>query len=284
MLLLRRAYSTNSMTYQILINGSPAVQGNTASLILIIFIVVLILGGLIRMISKKLRENDTLKYEFITIIAHKFRTPLTHIKWIAEERISTIQDASERENMIDLENSTDHLIKLTGTLIELTETDTESKALYKFENASLSELAKEITSTAKDMFHEKNIGFFVQMPTEDIMVKMDKPRMEFVMQTLLDNAFIYTPTGRRVDVAVGVSGRKAIFAVSDNGIGIDPSDSPHIFDKFFRAPNAKSMDTEGFGIGLFMANSIVKRHGGKIEVFSAGKDRGAMFKVILPRK
>ncbi|MCX6718927.1 MAG: HAMP domain-containing sensor histidine kinase [Candidatus Taylorbacteria bacterium] len=272
------------MTYLLLINGNPALQGNTASLIFIIFISFMLLAGIISSIWRRLRENAVLKYEFITIIAHKFRTPLTHIKWIAEEKIAKTQDAGERESLIDLENSTDHLIKLTGVLVELTETDTRSKSLYKFESASLSEMTKEITSAARNMFHEKNISFFVQIPPEDIMVKMDKPRMEFVIQTLLDNSYTYTPTGRRVDVAVGASRHKAIFAVSDNGIGIDSNDIPHIFDKFFRAPNAKSMDTEGFGIGLFMANSIVKKHGGKIEIFSAGKDRGAMFKVILPMK
>jgi two-component system OmpR family sensor kinase len=76
--------------------------------------------------------------------------------------------------------------------------------------------------------------------------------------------------------------RKAIVTVADNGIGIAPRDIPHMFTKFFRTKEAQAMDTEGLGVGLYLAKSIVKRFGGSLAVQSEGLDRGATFSLILP--
>ena len=86
-----------------------------------------------------------------------------------------------------------------------------------------------------------------------------------------------------MDILIVTKGRKVIIQVSDYGIGIDPSEIPHLFSKFYRSKGAKTMDTEGFGLALFLSKSIVERHGGKIEAISEGIDRGATFKVILKR-
>jgi signal transduction histidine kinase len=118
---------------------------------------------------------------------------------------------------------------------------------------------------------------------DQIFVKIDKARMEFVIQVLFENALAYTPTGKNVEVTVGHSGRKAFISVTDHGIGMDHKTISRLFTEFFRADNAKRVDTDGFGVGLYLAKSVVRRHKGKLEAFSDGLNAGSTFVVTLKR-
>jgi signal transduction histidine kinase len=139
-----------------------------------------------------------------------------------------------------------------------------------------------VADSVRTTFKEKNIFFAVQCPPEDIFVKVDSARMEFVIQTLLQNALAYTSPGRNVDVTISYGGGKAVLAVTDHGIGIARSDLPHIFDKFYRTDLAQRTDTEGFGVGLYLSKSIVKRHRGRLDVYSEGENKGSTFTITLP--
>ena len=270
------------MNYSLIINGSPFIQGNLATFFLIVFIVIAVGVGVAIMLRRKIMENEVLKYEFITIIAHKFRTPLTQLKWLIEGLVSTEQDSANRENLTDMKQSTDNLISLTGTLIELTNAESENKAVYQMEDVNVCDVTRAVTSSFKNAFHDKNIIFSVTCAIEQAFAYVDRTRLEFVMQTLLENSFHYTPPGRKVEVMVGIQNKKAIISVADNGIGIRQEDIQRIFSKFYRTENAKSMDTEGFGVGLYFSQNIIHRFGGKIDVYSSGLDRGSTFSIILP--
>jgi two-component system, OmpR family, phosphate regulon sensor histidine kinase PhoR len=271
------------MDYSLLIAQTPLVSDNNLMIISIIVTIIAAVTIFIILFVRKIRENEHLKNEFITIIAHKFRTPLTQTRWLTESLIAEESDQNKKENLTEMLKVNRGLIDMTGSLIELTESDSASKASYAFERVSLCDLVRSVGEPLKESFHEKNIFFAVQCPPEDIFVKVDKPRMEFVLQTLLTNAYTYTPPGRNVDVLVSYAGNKSMVQVVDHGIGIDRADLPHIFSKFFRAPNAQRTDTEGFGVGLYLAGSIIRRIHGKIEVFSEGLNQGTTFSVTLPR-
>lgn len=255
-------------------------ENSTATLIFgisIFIFLILIIYALVR----KLMVGEKLKYEFITIIAHKFRTPLTHVKWSADELVKNETDPYKKQSLTDIQQSNEKLIKLTGTLIELTDTDSTAASSYTIERVSLCSFVRTVCDTYKNAFHEKNIFFSVQCPANDILVKIDVQRMEFVLQALLENALTYTPTGKNVEVSVTKTLRRAHVAVTDHGIGINKSDLNNIFEKFYRADNARATDTEGFGVGLYLAQAITRRHKGKIEVYSAGMGSGATFTLTL---
>jgi len=247
--------------------------------ILLLVLAVIVIG---KIIWNKFKSYETLKYEFVTIIAHKFRTPLTQMKWILETLKEKEQDSYKLESIKTLEQSNRNLISLTGTLIELTDSADTSLASYTFEKINACEMVNGMVSSLKDSFHEKNLFLGVKCASEEIFVMVDKPRMDFVLQTIMENAIRYSPPGRSVDIEVGRVKNKAIISVKDYGIGIDPADMGNVFSKFFRAPNAQNMDTEGFGVGLYLAQSIARRHNGKIEVFSEGLEKGTTFSVVLP--
>lgn len=270
------------MDFEIFINNSSFVAGNTFGVIFFLIIAAGLLYLVIRRIRNRFKQGETLKYEFITIIAHKFRTPLSSCKWLLEEMSSEASDPRTQESLFQMKQMNEKLISLTGTLIEMTNLDSETKDSYNFEKVSLCEFVQTVSISQKASFQQKNISFSNKCLDETVVVSIDRPRFEFVLQTVLENACIYTRAGLKVDISAGRNGNKAVIAVADMGIGIDPNDIGNIFTKFFRTENAKMIDTEGFGIGLYLAKSIVARHGGKISVFSEGLNRGSTFVIELP--
>lgn len=271
-----------AMHFEIIFNDSYSVFGNLISVGLFVLLVVFLIILLTRFIWRKFRSYENLKYEFLTIIAHKFRTPLTQMKWTAETLLEKEQDSYKIESLKNIEQSNQNLIGLTGTLIELTDSAHTSLATYKLEKTDLCALTNKVVEILKKEFHEKNLFFGIQCSAPEIFVKADQQRIEFVLQTILENSIHYSPPGRNIDIEVSQSNQKAFVKVRDNGIGIDSEDIPHMFTKFFRTKNAKTMDTEGFGVGLFLSQTIMKRHKGKIEAFSAGLNQGSIFTVSLP--
>jgi signal transduction histidine kinase len=274
------------MNYQLLIDNSPVVQGNVINVIFLVSMLLCILVGAAVIIWKRvwggLKENEILKAEFITIIAHKFRTPLTQLKWMIEGMLADEKDSYRREILLSAEQSNRSLIDLTGQLVELADSADNSKTSYSFEAISLCEVVKKLADSMKGSFHEKNIFFSVQCASDNIMVRIDRVRFEFVLQALLENARTYSPPGRNVEVGVGTDRGKAVVTVTDHGIGIAQKDLPRIFTKFYRGDNAQRTDTEGFGIGLYMAGTVIARHHGTMNVYSAGLDKGSTFTVTLP--
>lgn len=233
-------------------------------------------------VRQKLREGETLKYEFITIIAHKFRTPLTQVKWSAEDLLQGEKDPYRKQTISEILESNEKLIKLTANLIEMTDSRSASHSAYVFNKINLCDFVKASAENSKKMFGEKNIFFSVKCEDHTIQSNIDQTRLEFVLQTIFENACTYTPVGRTVQVTVKRSNKKAIINVKDDGIGIAPADMSNIFTKFFRAKNAQLVDTEGFGIGLYLSNSVVQHHGGHLNIHSEGVGKGTTLSVVLP--
>lgn len=248
------------------------------SLLTSLTIIILLLYALILSI----RKGEKLKYEFITIITHKFRTPLSQIKWTLDEIIPSEQEPYVRESMQNVQKSNEKLIQLTTTLIELANSTGNAKSSYHFEQINLCQLVYNYGDALKKVFQEKNLYFSVQATEEEIFVRADRSRLEFVVQTIMENAITYSPSGRNVEIIVSRAGRKALVSVTDHGIGMDRLDTKRLFTKFFRAKNARAMDTEGFGVSLYLAQSVMQHHHGKIEVFSEGLNKGSTFIISLP--
>ncbi|MEY2664364.1 MAG: hypothetical protein RIT04_172 [Candidatus Parcubacteria bacterium] len=231
----------------------------------------------------KLRMGDHLKYEFVTIVAHKFRTPLTHIKWTTETLIANETNKSKKEDLEAMKISSEKLISLTGTLVNLARADASNDSLYEFKRHQLAPILSGAVEAFKTNYEQKEIALRLNLPDEEVLINADDERIRFVVQTFLENALRYTQKGGSVVVSTIVSPRSVKVLVSDTGIGINRSDIKLVFSKFYRTHNAKSKDSEGFGVGLFLASSVVKRHGGKVEVVSDGEGKGSVFSFTLPR-
>lgn len=270
------------MDYQLLINNTTVLYGDLNTAVSVIALSAILITIIVSIGRHKIRESEKMKYEFITIIAHKFRTPLTTARWLLENMAAEETDPKKKENFRDLGESNNKLITLTGTLIELTNHDRENKTSYTWEKVSLGDFVKNVTGLHRDLFHEKNIFLNLNLIDPNTQVSIDKVRLEFVLQTILENACNYTFPGREVEISVFKDGHRAKVAVKDRGIGIAKADLPKIFHKFYRTENARKTDTEGFGVGLFLAQSIIRQHRGKIRVSSPGPNEGSTFTIELP--
>lgn len=234
-------------------------------------------------IWERFRDLETLKYEFITVVTHKFRTPLTRIKWSSEIlRDHVGADDDQKLAVSEIENANEHLVSLTDMLLNLRKAS-DSAFEYEFERLDICSVVNSAIKNTNKRIKDRDIDFSVICPDLEAFVSLDKRRMLFALQIVVDNAITYTPKGGKISVTVSQDSSNVYVKVKDTGIGISKEDAGKIFNKFWRSKEAKTTDTEGMGIGLFMAREIIERHEGEIRAESEGVGKGSTFSIKLPR-
>lgn len=219
---------------------------------------------------------EILKYEFVNIVTHKFRTPLTYIKWSVENLKKEQSPSQKAESVRQIESAEERLTEMTDIMIGMAKVDDGSS--YVFRAESFRDIVEEVIIAHAQRIKEKNILLNIDLAYGLPLISVDVKRIQFVIKTLLENAILYTPNNGSINIAAGLYGTNAIrFAISDNGMGVKKEDFPHIFTKFFRSKDATLAYTEGMGLGLFISKNIIERHKGKMWFESDGDGRGATF-------
>jgi signal transduction histidine kinase len=231
---------------------------------------------------ERVRDLESLKYEFITVVTHKFRTPLTRIKWSSEivKRHSGL-DEDVKQAMGEIDSANEHLASLTDMLLNLRKAS-ESAFQYEFAQSDVCATVGSAAKNASKRVKEKSVEFSLVCPETPVYASLDKRRMLFALQIVIENAVAYTPKAGKVEVAVASDEGSVYIKVKDTGIGIAKDDASKLFTKFWRSKEAKTADTEGMGIGLYMAKEIVDRHDGEIYAESEGVGKGSTFTIQLP--
>ena len=232
---------------------------------------------------KKIRETEKLKYEFINNVTHKFRTPLTHIKWLAEELRSEPNLKTRSREVEQIQYAAMRLFELTNILIDVAKDDNDD-FLYRFVKSDLSSLIKEIVDNHDEQTQQKKISVSLNIAPHLPEILIDINRLGFAIQILFENAIIYNNKGGSIKFSASREDNSIVCSIEDSGIGIAKEEMPRLFSKFYRAQNARLVDTEGMGLGLFMARSIIEKHGGKLYATSPGIGLGAKFIFNLPIK
>jgi signal transduction histidine kinase len=226
------------------------------------------------------RQGDILKYEFITTVTHKFRTPLTHIKWASENLSNDRLSPDDRMQVEYIQNANSKLVELTNLLVNVSEAENNIYD-YKIEKGDISALVKYVTDSLASQSISKHINIIKRIEP-GIQTMHDDHRIRFVVQTFVENALNYTNSGGTLTVVLKREGLVVTCSVTDTGMGISNEELPLLFSKFYRAQSAKLADTEGMGIGLFMSKEVIHRHGGKIWAESPGPNKGSTFSFSLP--
>jgi signal transduction histidine kinase/lysophospholipase L1-like esterase len=217
---------------------------------------------------------EILKYEFVNIVTHKFRTPLTYIKWSVENLKKEQSPSQKAESVRQIESAEERLTEMTDIMIGMAKVDDGSS--YVFRAESFRDIVEEVIIAHAQRIKEKSILLNIDLAYGLPLISIDVKRIQFVIKTLLENAILYTPNNGSINIAAGLYGANAIrFAISDNGMGVRKEDFPHIFTKFFRSKDATLAYTEGMGLGLFISKNIIERHNGKMWFESDGEGRGA---------
>jgi len=229
----------------------------------------------------KLKEVDILKYEFINVVTHKFRTPLTYIKWSLDTLGKKSPDEESKQALSTIQTANTRLVELTNALVGLTSSD-NNEYKYAIKKQSILPILSEIQKGFSSQMSAKNLALSIDAPASLPEVAIDSGRMLFAFQTIIENALKYTQPGGSIAISCRPEKGFLVTDFKDSGIGIEKEELPHVFSKFFRGSKAKQADTEGMGIGLYLTKRIVERHGGRIEALSEGKGKGTTISVALP--
>jgi len=230
----------------------------------------------------RFREADELKSTFISVISHELKTPIALIKGY----VSTLrrEDASwDREIVQDslevIEEEADRLTELIENLLDASRL--QAGAL----SVNLSDLSlKHLVERTVERFRTqtKLHQFEVDFPDNFPVIMADEDRIAQVLSNLISNAIKYSPEGGTIRITGQVRPQHVIVCVQDEGPGIAAEDIPHIFDRFYRSPDA-TRTTKGAGLGLYLARAVIEAHGGRIWVNSE-KGSGAQICFSLPRE
>jgi heavy metal sensor kinase len=228
--------------------------------------------------SRRLKLSFDQIRQFSTDVSHELRTPLTAIQGQLEVALFTARNPAQlREAIENALQDVEKLSNLVRALLLLSHSETGQLPLHRA-TLDLSEMVLDLVEQFQipAEVHEVQLTAKAAKP---VYCAGDKGQIERVITNLLSNALKYTPEGGQVIVSVEQIGERAKIVVQDSGIGIANDHLPHIFDRFYRVPDGHP--EKGLGLGLSFVSSIVKAHGGKIEVESQA-GRGSRFTVVLP--
>lgn len=241
-------------------------------------------GEVFNLMVSNLRELDRLKSEFISVAAHQLRTPLSAIKWAVKMVIDG--DAGpineEQKNILDQGyKSNERMILLINDLLDVSRIEA-GKFEYEFIEGSVEELVDTTINEFQQIAKHKSVNVKYHKPERSLpKVKMDSLKLKMVIENLIDNAIKYTAPGGQVEVLFKYYRNIIEFVVMDNGVGIPKDQAAQLFSKFFRAKNVIKMQTDGTGLGLFIAKKIIEKHGGIIWAESE-EGKGTQMHFTLP--
>ncbi|GHO88304.1 sensor histidine kinase [Dictyobacter formicarum] len=242
-----------------------------------------IIGGakIARDISKRKAEERN-KDAFISMASHELKTPITSLKGFTQVLLRRFKQQNDEYTVRLLSRMDGQLNKLIKRINEMLDISIiESGQLeYHREAFAVNSVVQEIVETVQETTRTHHI-VIEQQPY--VQIFGDKDRIEQVLMNLLTNAIKYSPQANRVIVRVetDTNGSNAIIKVQDFGLGIARSHQQHIFRRFYRVNEEKSQNFPGLGIGLYICDEIVKRHGGHISVQSE-EGKGSTFSLVLP--
>jgi signal transduction histidine kinase len=230
--------------------------------------------------NERLVEADRLKDEFVALISHDLRTPLTSILGYLE---LTLEDeeltGSQRGYLEVVERNAQRLLHLVSDLLFVARLEAGQFELHE------SEL--DLAAVVQQSVHEAEPraaanGITLKCETEPVPgVAADRGRMFQLLDNLVSNAIKFTPPGGEVRVAVGTANGAVRLEVADTGIGIPAQEQQRLFERFFRASSASDRQIQGTGLGLYIARAIVEAHGGNIS-FESEAGRGTAFRIEIP--
>jgi signal transduction histidine kinase len=235
------------------------------------------LGRAFNEMASKLSENERLRRQMVSDVAHELRSPVTNLRC----QLEALQDGLlplDRANLDVLHEETLFLQRLISDLQDLSlaeagRLEVESKSV---------DLAQLVRRVVGPFSAAPGAPIVVRVASEPAAVMGDEARIEQVLRNLLSNARTHTPADGSITIAVTTAGGAVEIRVQDTGAGIAPEHLGYVFDRFYRADESRSRATGGAGLGLAIARQLVTAHHGDIRVDSPGPGQGTTFIVSLP--
>ena len=229
--------------------------------------------------SYMLNEQENIRKRLTSDVAHELRTPVANVSANIE---AMVEGALEPDNA-RLESCYNELLRITDIISDLEKLRQieNEKLVLERTSVDVKELCESVIQAFKAQLESKQISCTVN--ADHVSLMADRNRLYQVMANLISNAIKYTQNGGCINVDVVDNKDFVAISVKDNGIGINESDLPFIFERFYRTDKSRNRTTGGAGIGLAIVKAIVLAHGGEVSVESK-ESVGSTFKVVLPQK
>ncbi|HYF60628.1 MAG TPA: ATP-binding protein [Burkholderiaceae bacterium] len=227
-----------------------------------------------------LREADRAKDEFLAMLGHELRNPLSAVTNSAHllRRAPPGADGAERAHEV-IERQTRQMTRLVEDLLDISRLAT-GKLRLELERHDLAAVVAEALPTWQQ--NARRRGQEIRFGGAPAWALLDRARIEQILGNLLDNALKFSPAGSAIDVEVSTQGEHAVLTVKDHGQGIQADDLPKVFDTFYQASQLIHRPQGGLGLGLSLVQRLARLNGGDVQVHSDGEGRGAVFTVRLP--
>lgn len=233
--------------------------------------------------NDRLLEADRLKDEFVALVSHDLRTPLTsiigYVELALDPSLSPTLDKERRSYLEVVARNSERLVRLVDDLLFVARLQASRLNLDRAE-VDLSGLVSKAVEEAQPRAEAGGLemSFDANGP---VLIEGDRVRLSQLLDNLISNAVKFTHPGGHVQLHVGSSSDGVVLDVNDTGIGLPPGDSERIFERFFRTRTAVAEQIPGTGLGLFIARAIAEAHGGSISA-SSRAGGGTTFRILLP--
>lgn len=229
--------------------------------------------------AAELEQAEGLRRQLLADVAHELRNPLHVLRGNLQAILDGVYPLNHEE-MSRLLDQTDHLTRLVNDLHELALAEARQLPLDRVPT-DLGALVKETAEVFRPLAASSGIELRVELLGASPTAEVDAARIRQALQNLLWNALRHTPRGGHIRVTVERRGAAAEIAVRDSGEGIAPEHLPQVFDRFFRADDARNREMAGAGLGLAIVKAIVEAHGGSVVAVSEGVGKGSTFTITL---
>jgi two-component system, OmpR family, phosphate regulon sensor histidine kinase PhoR len=231
----------------------------------------------------EIKHLEQMRKDFVANVSHELKTPITSIKGFSETLLDgALNDPDAAKMFLDIIwKESGRMETLVADLLDLSKIEQKGLTL-NITTVSLNKLIEEMIVTLESRLEAKQIILRVNVP-DHLMIQVDEYRLKQVFLNLITNAILYTPTGGRIFIEGSESELMVKVKVSDTGIGIDKTELPRIFERFYRVDKARSRDSGGTGLGLAIVKHIMEAHHGKISVDSK-MNEGTSFTVSFKKE
>jgi signal transduction histidine kinase len=240
----------------------------------------------------RLAELDRLKSEFVGGVSHELRTPLTTIKTLTRVLLRGGESREERREYLEtIAAECDRQIDLVLNLLDLSRIEAGAFAVCPAK-VDAAEIVNNCAVIERHAASTRSHDLQIELPARELFAVADANALRRVLCSLVENSIKYTPDGGSIKLSAKRENDEIVIRVSDTGCGIEASDVPHVFEKFYRGRpsttargrvngDSRGMEAPGIGLGLYLARTIIEEFGGRIRV-EASDDRGTTLAIHLP--
>ena len=250
----------------------------------IIFFALIITGLVLNttFLLREIRRNEQ-HDAFLNAVTHELKTPIASIKLYLETLKTRNVDEDKRREFYDVMLADSNRLLTTVEQVLQASRSKEKNRLLNVSEISLGKLLSEAIKIVQTRYKLDETVIKFTEPADEVIIWGDETELQSVFMNLFDNAVKYSGEQPKISVRIKKSSdRKVQIFIKDNGIGLQPNELKRIFKRFYRVTSLATQGKKGTGLGLFIVQSIIKRHGGTISADSNGEGKGSTFIVQLP--